>query len=185
MKYFAFALAAICLSLPAVGGYAADTPGGVVTEVTETVVTVTAVNRKARTVTVQGQDGQAVTLQVPAEAQNLDQIHPGARFLVRYLESVAVAISPVGGAPSADTAETVQLAAKGATPGGVITQVLEVQGRVDAIDYKKRTLVLKGPEGNKVKLAVDPGVKRLNEVKVGDMVVVAYTEALAAEMIQQ
>ena len=43
----------------------------------------------------------------------------------------------------------------------------------------------KGPEGNKVKLAVDPGVKRLNEVKVGDMVVVAYTEALAAEMIQQ
>jgi mannose/fructose/N-acetylgalactosamine-specific phosphotransferase system component IIB len=79
----------------------------------------------------------------------------------------------------------VQLAAKGAAPGGVIAQVLEIQARVDAIDYKKRTMVLKGPEGNRVKLAVDPGVKRLNEVKVGDMVVVAYTEALAAEMIAQ
>jgi hypothetical protein len=144
-----------------------------------------AVNRKARTVTVQGQDGQAVTLQVPAEAQNLDQVHPGSQFLVRYLESVAVAISPVGGAPSADTAATVQLAPKGAAPGGVIAQVLEIQARVDSIDYKKRTMVLKGPEGNRVKLAVDPGVKRLNEVKVGDMVVVAYTEALAAEMIQR
>ena len=155
------------------------------TTVTETVVTVIAVNRTARTVTVQGQDGHAVTIQVPAEAQNLDQIHPGARCQVRYLESVAVAVSRAGGAPSVDTAETVQLAAKGAALGGVIAQVLQIQARMDAIDYKKRTVVLKGPEANRVKLAVDPGVKRLNEVKVGDMVVVAYTEALAAEMNQQ
>jgi len=185
MKHFILVLAALCLSVGATGGYAADPPGAVVTEVAETVVTVTAVDQKARTVTVQRQDGELVTIQVPAESQNLDQVYPGARFLVRYLQSVAVFISPTGGEPSADATSSVQMAEKGANPGGVITQVVQVQVRVDAIDYDNRTVVLTGPEGNSFKLAVDERVKRLNEVKVGDIVVVGYTQALAAEMIRK
>jgi hypothetical protein len=78
-----------------------------------------------------------------------------------------------------------ELAPKGATPGGIITQVVQVQARVDAIDYNDRTVVLTGPEGNSVTLKVDDRVKRLNEVSVGDIVVVGYTQALAAEMIRQ
>jgi hypothetical protein len=185
MKHFVLVLAAICLSIAAAGGYAQDTPGAVVTEIAETVVTVTAVDRKARTVSVQRQDGELVTIQVPPESQNLDQVYPGARFLVRYLQSVAVFISPDGGTPSADVASSVQMAEKGANPGGVITEVIQIQARVDAIDYENRTVVLTGPEGNSVKLVVDERVKRLNEVKVGDIVVVGYTQALAAEMIRK
>ena len=41
-----------------------------------------------------------------------------------------------------------QLAEKGANPGGVIVTVKQVQARVDAIDYDTRTVVLTGPEGN-------------------------------------
>ena len=80
---------------------------------------------------------------------------------------------------------SVQMAEKGANPGGVITEVVQVQARVDEIDYENRTVVLTGPEGNSVKLVVDQRVKRLNEVKVGDLVVVGYTQALAAEMIRK
>ncbi len=185
MKRLVFVLAAVCLSFGAGGGYADDKPGAVLTEVAETVVTVTAVDQKARTVTVQRQDGELVTIQVPPESQNLDQVYPGARFLVRYLQSVAVFISPDGGTPSADVASSVQMAEKGANPGGVITEVLQIQARVDAIDYENRTVVLTGPEGNSVKLAVDERVKRFNEVKLGDIVVVGYTQALAAEMIRK
>src|SRR6185295_17993026 len=97
MKHFVLILAMACLSIGTAGGYAEDTPGAVVTEVAETVVTVTAVDQQARTVTVRRQDGERVTIQVPAESQNLDQVSPGARFLVRYLQSVAVFISPTGG----------------------------------------------------------------------------------------
>jgi hypothetical protein len=185
MKRFVFVIAAICLSFTAAGVYAEDPPGGVVTEVAETVVTVTAVDQKARTVTVERQDGELVTIQVPPQSQNLDQVYPGARFLVRYLQSVAIFISPTGGEPSSDVTSSVQMAEKGANPGGVITQVIQVQVRVDAIDYENRTVVLTGPEGNSFKLAVDERVKRLNEVKVGDIVVVGYTQALAAEMIRK
>jgi hypothetical protein len=185
MKHFLLALAVASLSLTASGGYAQDKPGAVLTEVTETVVTVTAVDRQARTVTVQGADGESATIKVPDEAQNLDQVYPGARFLLRYLQSVAVFISPAGGTPSTDVGTSMQLAEKGATPGGMITEVVQIQARVDAIDYNERTVVLTGPEGNSVKLKVDDRVTRLNEVNVGDIVVVAYTQALAAEMIRK
>lgn len=187
MKHFVPAIALMCASLCIVPAYAdeKDRPGAVLTEVAETVVTVTAVDQQNRTVTVQRQDGELVTIQVPPESKNLDQVYPGARFLVRYLQSVALYISPTGGEPSADVVDSVQMAEKGANPGGLITRVVKIQARVDAIDYDNRTVVLTGPEGNSVKLAVDESVKRFKEVNVGDIVVVGYTEALAAEMIRK
>jgi len=187
MKRLLIALSVASLSLTVSGGHAQDRPGAVLTEVAEAVVTVTAVDQQARTVTFEGQDGQPVTIKVPDAAQNLDQVHPGARFLLRYLQSVAVYIAPVasGATPSSDVSSSMQLAEKGANPGGVITEVVQIQARVDAIDYNERTVVLTGPEGNSVKLKVDDRVKRLNEVNVGDIVVVAYTQALAAEMIRK
>jgi len=186
MKHFLMALAALSLAVTAPAGFAQGKPGVIVTEVAETVVTVVAVDQEARTVTVQGQNGgDPVTIKVPAQAQNLDQVVPGSRFRLRYLESVAVFISPTGGTPSSNVGASMELAPKGATPGGTISEVVQVQARVDAIDYDERTVVLSGPEGNSVKLKVDESVKRLNEVQVGDIVVVGYTQALAAEMIRE
>ena len=78
-----------------------------------------------------------------------------------------------------------QLAEKGATPGGVIVTVKQVQARVDDINYDTRTVVLAGPEGDPVKVVVDDRVQRLDEVKKGDIVVVRYTEAIGMRMIKQ
>jgi len=185
MKHFLMTLAALCLGVTAPTGFGQDKPGVIVTEVAETMVTVTAVDQQARTVTVQGREGDPVTIKVPPEAQNLDQVYPGARFHLRYLQSVAVFISPTGGTPSANVGASMELAPKGANPSGIISEVVQVQARVDAIDYNERTVVLIGPEGNSLKLKVDDSVKRLNEVNVGDIVVVGYTQALAYEMIRQ
>jgi len=63
--------------------------------------------------------------------------------------------------------------------------VKQIQARVEAIDYNQRTVVLMGPQGNLVELAVDERVQRLNEVKPGDIVVVRYTEAVGMKMIKQ
>jgi len=185
MKQLLMILAVLCLGLTAPVGFAQDKPGAIVTEVAEAVVTVTAVDQEARTVTVQGREGDPVTIKVPPQAQNLDQVYPGARFRLRYLQSVAVFISPAGGTPSANVGTSMELAPKGANPEGIISEVVQIQARVDAIDYNERTVVLTGPEGNSVKLKVDESVKRLNEVSVGDIVVVGYTQALAYEMIRQ
>jgi len=185
MKTLLSVLASVCVILPAVAQAQDSKPGAAVTEAVDAVVVVRGVNYQARTVTLQGPRGNLITMKVPDEAQNLDQVYAGAKFNVHYLQSVAVFISPVGGEPAAGKVSSMELAEKGATPAGVIVNVRQIQARVEAIDYNARTVVLMGPQGNLVELAVDERVQRLNEVKAGDIVVVRYTEAVAMKMIKQ
>ena len=75
-----------------------------------------------------------------------------------------------------------QVAAKGANPGGVAVETSEMTAVVEAINYKTRTVTLRGPQQKTVTLKVDDSVKRLNEVKKGDEIVVQRTEALAIDV---
>lgn len=173
------------LILPVGASAQTDKPGGVVSDVVEVVVVVRAVNQETRKVVIETPDGTRATIVVPPEAQNLDQVSVGSKFRMRYLQSVAVYISPEGGEPEAAEATEMQLAEKGATPGGVVVNVKQVQARVEEIDYTARTVVLTGPDGNRVKVTADEQVKRLAEIKPGDIVVVRYTEGLAMRMIKE
>ena len=62
------------------------------------------------------------------------------------------------------------------------TVLVTVTASVEAIDYASREVTLKGPLGNKVTFTVDQRVKRLNEVKVGDLVQADYYVSIAAEL---
>jgi hypothetical protein len=57
-------------------------------------------------------------------------------------------------------------------PGEAIT----VNATVEAIQHSKRTLTLKGPEGNLVDVVVPPEVKRFDTIKVGDTISAKYYE---------
>ena len=56
----------------------------------EAVVTVTKVDKEARTVTFRGPRGNLGTLDVPKESQNLDQVKVGQQYRMKYVEAVAV-----------------------------------------------------------------------------------------------
>jgi hypothetical protein len=53
---------------------------------------------------------------------------------------------------------------------------------VEAIDLANREVTLKGPLGNTATFTVDQQVKRLDEVKVGDLVRADYYVSVAAEV---
>ena len=173
------------LILPAGASAQADKRGAVVSEAVEVVVVVRAVDQETRKVVIETPDGERATIVVPPEAQNLDQVKVGSKFRMRFLQSVAVYISATGGEPEAAEVTEMQLAEKGATPAGVVVNVKQVQARVEEIDYAARTVVLTGPDGNRVKVTADEKVKRFAEIKPGDMVVVRYTEGLAMKMIKE
>jgi hypothetical protein len=59
---------------------------------------------------------------------------------------------------------------------------VEVTAKVTAIDLATREVSLKGPLGNTVTFTVDQRVKRLDEVKVGDLVHADYYISFAAEL---
>ena len=72
-----------------------------------------------------------------------------------------------------------QVAPPGQKPAAMVVNTAELTAKVEAIDYKKRTLTLKGPEGNTKTLKIDKSVKKFKNIKQGDDVVVRLTEAVA------
>ena len=72
----------------------------------------------------------------------------------------------------------VALAPKGAKPGAVMAETTEVTAKVLSVDNKTNQVTLEGVLGNQHTFTVAKNVD-LSGVKVGDSVVVRYTQALA------
>lgn len=179
-------VAALISALSLISAASAQQKAGVVVaDTVETIVTVVDVDREARTVTVRGEKGHMATINVPEQAQNLDQVVPGSHFKVQYMRSVALSLHKGDGVASSNEGSTVQLAAKGDTPGGSIVTVHRVNAVVEALDRDTRSVTLRGPEGGPFDLQVGEDVKAYGDVEVGDTVAVEYTEGLAMRMIQQ
>jgi hypothetical protein len=58
----------------------------------------------------------------------------------------------------------------------------EVSATVEAIDLGTRMVVLRESDGTEFALVVDPEVRNLDQVKVGDRVVTRYRESLGAQL---
>ena len=179
----AAAIAAVVFSLAAVPVCNAQVKdSAVAVKETEAVVTVTKVDKEKRTVTFRGPKGNLGTLTVPKEGQNFDQVKAGQQYRMRYVEAVALEIRK-GGKPAASTSEQVKVSPKGAKPGGIMAQTLQVSGVVDAIDFTDRYIAVRGPKQT-VSLKVADDVP-LDQLAIGDLISVTHTAALAIEMVAQ
>jgi hypothetical protein len=70
-------------------------------------------------------------------------------------------------------------APKGQKPQGTIYNYIDVRAKVIDVDYSSRTVKLSGPDGNVLPVMVDENVHNFEDVKIGDTVLVRYTEAMA------
>src|SRR6516225_9600214 len=64
-------------------------------------------------------------------------------------------------------------------PGVVRVETATITATVEAIDYDKRTVDLKGPKGNVVTLKVGPEAKNFKQIQTGDHVTAKYYRATA------
>jgi ribosomal 50S subunit-recycling heat shock protein len=62
---------------------------------------------------------------------------------------------------------------------GEVSEAVEMQATVTAIDQKTRMVTLKAPEGNETTIHVDKRARNLAQVKVGDVVKLAYMQQVA------
>ena len=68
-------------------------------------------------------------------------------------------------------------------PGAAgVAQTVEFSASITAIDKATRTLTLKGPKGDEVKVVAGPEVKNFDQLKVGDTVNAKYLESLVLEL---
>lgn len=67
-------------------------------------------------------------------------------------------------------------------PVNVRAQATIIEAKVLSINYETREASLELPFGNVVSLVVDPAVKRLDEIKQGDLIVLTYFASIAGEL---
>lgn len=65
---------------------------------------------------------------------------------------------------------------------GVMMEATSITATVEKIDYKTRTVVLKGPKGNLVELQVGEEARNFNQVKKGDIVTIENSQSVALDV---
>jgi hypothetical protein len=160
-------------------GQEASRPGVVETEVIEFNSTVETIDYQKRTVSLKGPDGRTRTFTASKEVRNFDQIKTGDTVKVELIDEVALFVRKATEPPAGEETMAVGLAPKGKKPGVVMVDTTQISADVEAVDYQMRTITLKGPQGNVRTYKVGDAVKRLNEVKKGDQVVLRLSEAVA------
>lgn len=162
----------------AAAAVAEGVPGGSVVETHELTATVAALDKAARKVTLVDAAGIKTTVKAGPEVINFGQIRVGDQLKVTVTEALAVYVAAAGGAPSDGATMAVSLAPKGAKPGGVVADTLQVTAKVSAIDLEHHKATLQFPDGSTRTVAVRPDVD-LTQRKVGEEVVIRVTEMVA------
>jgi Cu/Ag efflux protein CusF len=156
---------------------------GLKTQQTQTIkATVQKVDKEKRTVTLKGEGGNTVTVRVPETARNFDQIKTGDVVTAKYTQSIALAVRKSDEPPTATGRESIKRAPLGERPAAQRTATMQVNARVEKIDRDKRELTLMGPSGDTRTVTVPEDVKKFDELKEGDQVVINATESVAIEV---
>jgi hypothetical protein len=157
-----------------------EKPGALVEEsVVSAAATVVKVDQRKRVVTLKNAEGDIFDVQVGEEVKNLPQIRKGDQVVATYYDSMAISVRKPGQAePAIGTSDIVKTAKPGEKPGGLAASQTTVTATVVALNKKKGTVTLKGP-GGKVLTVAAREPRRLEDVEVGDLIEVFYTEAVA------
>jgi hypothetical protein len=175
------ALAACAQTTTAKAPAPAATPitSGMIAEGVVTVrATVEKIDHKTRQVTIRREDGSEASFRVDNSVKRLDQVDPGDIVIAKYYESLAYRLLAPGEKDTGVQVAGGVGAAPGVKPAAAGVSMISTTAKVIAIDRKKSTVTLVGPDGEPDEVKVrDP--RRLDAAKVGDVVEFTYTEAVA------
>jgi Cu/Ag efflux protein CusF len=159
------------------GAVVAREPGKAVAAAAEVEVTanITAVDKATRTVTLKGPSGNTMNYVAGPEVKNFDQIKAGDQVVLRLGEAISFELAKTT-SPVRERIEREGMgrAKPGDRPAGSFVREVQVVADVVAVDAKKQTVTLRGPQRTVTLKVQDPA--KLAAVKVGDQVDVSYVE---------
>jgi len=178
----AIALASV-LSAASLSAYAAEIPLSGTVEADEAVTKVLAVDAAKHQVVLEGAQGKQVHVQLDEQAKDLGHLKVGDQVKVLVTHSVVATLDTdvAKGLPgSSEHTGVIRATKDNPNPGGAAYRQVQVQLKITDIDLKKNQLTFEGPAGHKKVLNVEkPDVQaRLKDLKVGQSVVVTYTDVL-------
>ena len=162
----------------------ADKPSLYTSQSVVLTATVEAINHETREVTLRGPEGGIVDIVASEEARNLDQVSVGDILAIEYEQSMSIEVFAADNAEAgAGALEVTARSEEGEMPGLVAIDAVVVTAVVEEINLEANTFKLRGPNGEvKEYEARDP--ENLRKAAVGDLVVITFTEAVAATVMK-
>jgi hypothetical protein len=143
--------------------------------------TISAIDKEKSTVTLKGQKGRTITLDVQ-DPTKLETLKVGDPVVGTYIEAIAIEVKKAGsGTPGASVEERRAGSKPGENPAGVIARQVSITATVTAVNKQAPSVTIKGP-GGKVETVKVQDAKNLANVKAGDLVEITYTQALAVAL---
>lgn len=174
---------ATLLSAGSLSAYAADIPLSAVVEANQVVTEVISVDAANRQVVLKGAEGQPVKIQMTEKAKDLGNLKAGDKVQIDVIRSVAASLDTDIDKGLPGTVERVgemRASENNPNPGGEAYRQIKVELKITAIDVKKNEVTLQNPAGLTKTIKVEkPEVQaKLKDLKVGQSVVVVYTDVL-------
>ncbi len=143
--------------------------------------TVKSIDAAKRSVVLVNAEGKTLSVKV-SENVDLAKVHPGDAVDIVYMESVAIDVAdPGSAAPGVASGVLVTPAQQGQIPAGSVVQQVTATAEVTALDLPTYSVTLRMPDGDSKTFNVkNPTLQqKMQRLKVGDLVQITYTEALA------
>jgi len=98
--------------------------------------------------------------------------------------SIALALAVLAAPVAVFAQQAPQAAVLAATAPGkaAVGEVVQLQGKVKSIDKANRVVVVTGPHGNNVNFNCGEEVRNFDQIRVGDLVTLSYSQALVLEL---
>ncbi len=173
----------LAAALPAVAAEKASQKAAV-SETVKLTATVKSVDYDNRLITLQGQDGKAMTVEASPEVKRLKEIKAGDMVVINYTQAIAAELKKAGSESGVSVKEDVKKAKASEKPGISGKREVKATVTIDAVDLKNNIVTFTGPQGNVNIVAVKRPQMRefLKTLKVGDKVDVTFTEAVAVSV---
>ena len=145
-------------------------------------VTITAIDVRGRTISLQRRSGETHTFQVGPDVTRLDELAVGDLIKVEYEQGLALEFQPAGteNVPM-EGGVTAGRSGRDQLPGGVASAGVQGTVTVTAIDSAKRLVSFQEPGGKVHEVKAGPTIQ-LEKLKVGDRLLATYVETVAISL---
>jgi hypothetical protein len=145
---------------------------------------VTAIDHAKRIVTIKGPEGNEVTFVAGEAVKRLNEVQKGDEIKVRYAISFKVERREATDAEKLaplSVVGTLERGDKTAAPAGAQARAIKAVTKIMALDAVNNSITVQGPLGGLLTAPVrDPKV--LTTLKIGETLVLTYTEAVALSL---
>ncbi len=140
------------------------------------------VDYQARTVTLQGDSGSTRMVKVSDSVSNFNQVKKGDTVTMEVNQAMTVEVQPGPGDTLNVGSESQTSELPGQKPSSIRTIGGKLWTRVEAINYEARTIRCKNRHGEMMTYKIGKDVKRFDEVRRGDMLMVEYAQTVAVSV---